>query len=147
MSKNTIEDAVINCRAEIAVVQAALRNLWILEKVLGDDYTGQVSAADRKPITELQALLHKKLTAKWDKLSFLSPVSPEAAALIRERAASWFQGANHEIMSWLGEHGSYYTADHDTFRTQLLRAFDIPNVCNVAKPKRKKKPCHEPAKQ
>jgi len=123
-----IEEAVINCRSEIAVVQAAIQNLGVLERVLGDDYSGQTAEETRQPLQALRTLLHKKLTHKWDKLSMLTPISVEAAALVRERAEAWFSGANHAVMAWLGEYRSYACADRDKFQAELAKAFEVPFI-------------------
>jgi hypothetical protein len=124
-----IEQAVNNCREEIAKAQAMNRALHLIGSYIREQEIDRPYTVDKKEVygavNILHMLLYGMIARKWEKLMYLIPINKEASDLARQRAKSWFEQKNTEIMSFLGEYGSYYVADAEKFRKELEYAFDI----------------------
>jgi hypothetical protein len=125
MSTNKISEAVESCKFEICKAQAMLRALGFIQDYLAN----QSSRYERtsSAFSEIHVALYKELEKAWNMLSWLTPVSDDAANIIRERTKTWFQSKNTDVMSWLGCHGSYYVADEKAFRDEVLYILGCPD--------------------
>jgi len=128
MSK--IAEAVKHAIDEIAIAQQNVAALRELDRRM--TYPTYDSANVQHAQSVLWAAAHVQLVRAWERLSYFAPISEVALELLRKRTHTmfrpgtgqyWFARADTGIMSFLGFTGSYYTADEEQFRREVLAIF------------------------
>lgn len=129
MEKYTVEHAVQNCLDEITDAQVAHRILDYLVRYLNEKRAFDRSAFQSQEcwdaINTIRSVLYKELSDAWSALTYFSTVDMRAKEAVHNRAKSWFERNDVEIMSFVGEGGSFYTVDEEKFRNSLKHAFGI----------------------
>lgn len=72
---------------------------------------------------EVTAFLAGKVNEAWENLSWFAPISEEAFNLLAERTRTWFERDDTEVMSFLGEYGSYHVKDKAAFLAEVRAMF------------------------
>lgn len=71
----------------------------------------------------ISGILHRQLAEAWNGLAWFAPISKEAMKYLEERTKTAFANPKSDIMSFLGNEGSYYTKDEEAFRNEVLAMF------------------------
>ena len=115
-----INEAVLHGKDNLMHVQVAYRAFQHSIQNLNRDDQELQSA-----IAKVHAALAIKVSDAWERLAWLSPVSKDVEELLKKRTTDWFLRQDTEIMSWLGETGSYMTEDKEKFQAELKAALKI----------------------
>ena len=74
-------------------------------------------------IDVISGILHRQLAEAWSGLAWFAPISKKAMTYLEERTKTTFADPKSDIMSFLGNEGSYYTQDREAFRDEVLAMF------------------------
>jgi hypothetical protein len=117
-----INDAVDAAITKIAVAQQNLAAFSVIcHRIRGNNYYNDGFSAET--INSVHAKLYADLANAWNDLSYFAPISEHALDLLAQRTKTWFAAEETEVMSFLGQYGSYYTKDKDAFKAEVRAMF------------------------
>ena len=116
--KGKINQAVESCINRLSIAQQNERAFAYIMHSMRDKHSIPPEAR-----ATIHNALYAEITAAWDALSWFAPIDKQAMALLAERTRTWFARDDTSVMHWLGEDGSYYTADKEAFLAEVRAMF------------------------
>lgn len=121
--ESKISQAVNNCINRLAIAQ---QNERAFVYIMYDQRNNRSIPPEAR--AAIHNALYAEITAAWDALSWFAPINKRAIELLAKRTQTWFARDDTSVMHWLGEEGSYYTADKEQFLAEVRAIFTGESV-------------------